>query len=183
MAGKTSVFVSAILGISLYSKNPFIYRTCFGLLFFFFCNHTCYGQCCKAQQHHHTPQRRFPGITGLRRTAARRGAAAKMHSVHGRAGACPEASGFCPLPLSELPELLEVSELAELSELELPELFELLSSGLWVFFLRGSIVIIPCPDHKIVDGIFCVFGGILPQNTFYRSPKNPPLFCAFCNSS
>ena len=40
-----------------------------------------------------------------------------------------EASGFCPLPLSELPELLEVSELAELSELELPELFELLSSG------------------------------------------------------
>lgn len=40
-----------------------------------------------------------------------------------------EASGFYPLPLSELPELLEVSELAELSELELPELFELLSSG------------------------------------------------------
>ena len=31
---KHPFFVSAILGISLYSKNPFIYRTCFGLLFF-----------------------------------------------------------------------------------------------------------------------------------------------------
>ena len=95
---KHPFFVSAILGISLYSKNPFIYRTCFGLLFFLQSHLLRPVLQSSAASPHPTAQ-----VPRHHRSAAYccpQRAAAKMHSVHGRGGACPRHPDFvryrCP---------------------------------------------------------------------------------------
>ena len=185
MAGKTSVFCICYFWVFPYTART---RLSIGLAlaFFSFCNHTCYGQCCKAQQHHHTPQRRFPGITGLRRTAARR-----------------ELLRRCTLSTVG-PGLVRGIRILSATAVRTTGTARSIRTGRIVgagtsrtvrtavspglvgfFFLRwehrhNS----PAQINKIVDGIILRYLAVSADKTlFYRSTEKSTLFCAFCNSS